>query len=61
MKPPKPPSEEVEREDAMTEMTWDEYCAMRDNEGMPVNRNPQGVDTFKVRVLTVATVAKIIK
>lgn len=43
----------------MTEMTWDEYCAMRENEGMAPNRNPQGEDTFKVKVLTIADVAKI--
>ena len=54
-------AEGEQREDAVSEITWDEYCAKRNNEGLPPHRNAMGVDTFNVRVLTIADVARLIR
>jgi hypothetical protein len=50
------------KEEARAEvMEWEDYLAMREDQGMPPHRNLQGEDTYKVCVLTIADVAKIME
>jgi hypothetical protein len=53
MNPPTAPSRKVEREDTMTLPR----CPVTGE--IKPHRNPQGVSTYKVKVLTIAAVAKI--
>ena len=50
-----------EIEEARTGMSWQEYLAMREKQPMMDHRNPQGESTYKVCVLTIADVAKIME